>query len=113
MKASDLDEEAKTGSEDCEELPPYPPPYEQQGVDLGWQYDPAKFKEMARQYKEKMKKQKELEKKFIHRENPRTFLITGATDGIGLYTAKLLARNAPVVSNMKDKRVIAIHGRNP
>jgi hypothetical protein len=29
MKASDLDEEDKTGSEDCEELPPYPPPYEQ------------------------------------------------------------------------------------
>ena len=43
----------------------------------------------------------------------RTFLITGSTDGIGLNTAKCLAKTAPAATRKKDKRVIAIHGRNP
>ena len=41
----------------------------------------------------------------------KTFLVTGATDGIGLYTARLLARFAPKVSEESEKRVICIHGR--
>ena len=43
----------------------------------------------------------------------RSFLVTGATDGIGLLTARLLARTAPAVTEAGQKRVIAIHGRNP
>ena len=43
----------------------------------------------------------------------RTFLITGATDGIGLFTAKMLAKYAPEAEEVYDKRIIAIHGRNP
>jgi NAD(P)-dependent dehydrogenase (short-subunit alcohol dehydrogenase family) len=40
-------------------------------------------------------------------------LITGSTDGIGLYTAKLLAKSSPNVADPNKKRLIFIHGRNP
>ena len=43
----------------------------------------------------------------------RSFLITGGTDGIGLFTAKMLARYAPEAKEVIDKRIIAIHGKNP
>ena len=42
----------------------------------------------------------------------RTFVVTGATDGIGLYTAELLAKNAPNVKAPNARRVIGLHGRN-
>lgn len=42
----------------------------------------------------------------------RKFLITGSTDGLGLQTAKQLAKTAPAVSSPSDRRVIALHGRN-
>ena len=42
----------------------------------------------------------------------KNFVITGATDGIGLITARLLARYAPKVNEPRAKRVIGIHGRN-
>ena len=42
----------------------------------------------------------------------RKFLITGSTDGLGLQTAKLLAKSAPPVTCNSERRVIAIHGRN-
>ena len=42
----------------------------------------------------------------------RRFLITGATDGLGLMTAKQLAKSAPVVSDPSQRRVIALHGRD-
>jgi NAD(P)-dependent dehydrogenase (short-subunit alcohol dehydrogenase family) len=43
----------------------------------------------------------------------RTFLVTGATDGIGLYTVKMLAKYAPEAKKIYDRRIIAIHGKNP
>jgi len=43
----------------------------------------------------------------------RKFLITGATDGIGQHTAKMLAKSAPAVTDKSQKRIIGIHGRNP
>ena len=42
----------------------------------------------------------------------RTFVVTGATDGIGLVTAKNLAKTAPKVAITNMKRFIGIHGRN-
>ena len=41
-----------------------------------------------------------------------TFLITGSTDGIGLLTAKMLAKMAPEVKDGGKKRRIFIHGRS-
>ena len=41
------------------------------------------------------------------------FLITGATDGVGLQTAKQLAQTAPIVNHHSKRRVIGIHGRSP
>ena len=40
----------------------------------------------------------------------RSFLITGSTDGIGLVTAKNLAKYAPPVAVTNMKRVIGVHG---
>lgn len=42
------------------------------------------------------------------RKPMESFLVTGSTDGIGLKTAKLLAKNAPD----GGKRVIGVHGKN-
>ena len=42
----------------------------------------------------------------------RTFIVTGATDGIGQNTALCLAMNAPAVDSEEQKRVIGVHGRN-
>ena len=42
----------------------------------------------------------------------RTFVITGASDGIGLLTAKLLAQSAPAVQDQSQVRIIGVHGRS-
>ena len=42
----------------------------------------------------------------------RKFLITGSTEGIGLWTAKLLAKSAPPVGCNSERRIIYVHGRN-
>ena len=41
-----------------------------------------------------------------------TFLITGSTDGIGLLTAKMLAKTAPEIKEDGKRRRIFIHGRS-
>ena len=43
----------------------------------------------------------------------RVFIVTGSTDGIGLYTAALLAKNAPKAIDPNVRRVIGLHGRSP
>ena len=47
----------------------------------------------------------------LDRKPMRTFLVTGATDGIGLTTVKTLAEQAPDVNKDEDVRIIGIHGR--
>ena len=42
----------------------------------------------------------------------RTYLVTGASDGIGMFTAKLLAKAAPAVQEPSQKRIIGVHGRS-
>ena len=55
------------------------------------------------------------EKKDIQNKSEiqNNFLITGSTDGIGLLTAKMLAKTAPEVKKDDNrKRQIFIHGRS-
>ena len=43
--------------------------------------------------------------------NPTTFLVTGSTDGIGLFTVKSLVQYA--LRKQNEKIVIGLHGRCP